>query len=188
MYTDPQFCYILDVLFKTATNRKETDIATRTQIISLCCRGKSLREIADIVGRTHSTVQKIVNKWKYEGTVKNRTGRGRKRILTPTDERVIVRRLRNFPKTSIPKLANEVSGDIGRPVSADTIRRVAHRNNLRGRVARKKPFLSKANIKKRLQFAKEYVSKPPEFWNKVLFSDETKINLFGSDGRQMVWR
>lgn len=170
------------------TKRKETDISTRTMIISMCCRGKSLREIAAAVGRTHSTVQKIVNKWKHEGTIKNLPGRGRKRILSPADERVIVRTLRKNPKTSIPKLTSEVAGSIGRPVSADTVRRVAHRNNLRGRVARKKPFISKLNIKKRLEFAKAYVNKPKEFWNNVLYTDETKINLFGSDGRQMVWR
>ncbi|GFX47866.1 transposable element Tcb1 transposase [Trichonephila clavipes] len=27
-----------------------------------------------------------------------------------------------------------------------------------------------------------------EFWNTVIFSDETKFNIFGSDGRQYVWR
>lgn len=171
-----------------ATKRKETDIATRTMIISMCYRGKSLREIAAAVGRTHSTVQKIVNKWKNEGTLKNLAGRGRKRILTSADERIIVRTLRKNPKTSIPKLTSDVAGTIGRPLSADTVRRVAHRNNLRGRVARKKPFISKVNMKKRLEFAKAYVNKPKEFWNNVLFTDETKINLFGSDGRQMVWR
>lgn len=171
-----------------ATKRKEMDINTRTQVISLCCRGKSLREIAEIIGRPHSTVFKIIKKWKYEGTVKNLAGRGRKRILTPGDERQIVRTLRKNPRTSIPKLAVEVADNIKRPVSADTIRRAAHRHNLHGRVARKKPLLSKANIKKRLEFAKEHVDKPQDFWNTVIFTDETKVNLFGSDGRQMVWR
>ncbi|GFT76459.1 transposable element Tcb1 transposase [Trichonephila clavipes] len=26
------------------------------------------------------------------------------------------------------------------------------------------------------------------FWNEVIFSDESKFNIFGSDGRRMVWR
>ncbi|GBM76540.1 Transposable element Tcb1 transposase [Araneus ventricosus] len=29
---------------------------------------------------------------------------------------------------------------------------------------------------------------PLEFWNSVLFVDESKYNVFGSDGKQMVWR
>ncbi|GBM82669.1 hypothetical protein AVEN_17572-1 [Araneus ventricosus] len=29
---------------------------------------------------------------------------------------------------------------------------------------------------------------PLELWNSVLFVDESKYNVFGSDGKQMVWR
>jgi hypothetical protein len=32
------------------------------------------------------------------------------------------------------------------------------------------------------------VNKPIDFWKTVLFSDESKFNIFGSDGRQYVWR
>jgi hypothetical protein len=30
--------------------------------------------------------------------------------------------------------------------------------------------------------------KPPSFWKRVIWSDETKVNLFGSDGKSQVWR
>ena len=40
------------------------------------------------------------------------------------------------------------------------------------------------NRKKRVQF----VSKDSEFWNKVIFSDESKFNIFQNDGRILVWR
>ncbi|GAV06174.1 hypothetical protein RvY_16201 [Ramazzottius varieornatus] len=33
-----------------------------------------------------------------------------------------------------------------------------------------------------------YVKEPQLFWNNVLWSDETKIHLFGSDGMVRVWR
>ncbi|GBM71348.1 Transposable element Tc1 transposase [Araneus ventricosus] len=32
------------------------------------------------------------------------------------------------------------------------------------------------------------LNKPEMYWNNVLFADESKINIFGSDGRIMVWR
>lgn len=32
------------------------------------------------------------------------------------------------------------------------------------------------------------MDKPQEFWNKFLFTDESKFNIFGSDGRIKVWR
>ena len=40
----------------------------------------------------------------------------------------------------------------------------------------------------RLEYAKNYREKPLGFWNKGFWSDESKFNLFGSDGRVMVWR
>ena len=35
---------------------------------------------------------------------------------------------------------------------------------------------------------KDYENKDSAFWKNVILSDESKFNLFGSDGRQMVWR
>ncbi|GFX65192.1 transposable element Tcb2 transposase [Trichonephila clavipes] len=42
--------------------------------------------------------------------------------------------------------------------------------------------------KKRLYFAKEHISKPESFWNTVIFSGESKFNLYSSDGQYKVWR
>ncbi|KAJ4438153.1 hypothetical protein ANN_14092, partial [Periplaneta americana] len=38
------------------------------------------------------------------------------------------------------------------------------------------------------KFAKEYENKGEDWQEKALFSDVSKFNVFGSDGRQMVWR
>lgn len=35
---------------------------------------------------------------------------------------------------------------------------------------------------------KKYENKDENFWKAVIFSDESKFNIFGSDGRQKVWR
>ena len=40
----------------------------------------------------------------------------------------------------------------------------------------------------RMQVAKEHENKCQEFWNKVIWSDETKINLFHSGGNLRIWR
>ena len=39
-----------------------------------------------------------------------------------------------------------------------------------------------------LDFTKKYVNKDLDFWSKVLFSDESKFNIFGSVERKLVWR
>ncbi len=38
------------------------------------------------------------------------------------------------------------------------------------------------------QFAEDKQTKGMDYWNDVLWSDETKINLFGSDGVKCVWK
>ncbi len=38
------------------------------------------------------------------------------------------------------------------------------------------------------QFVEDKQTKDMDYWNHVLWSDETKINLFGSDGVKRVWR
>jgi hypothetical protein len=56
------------------------------------------------------------------------------------------------------------------------------------RVKAKKPLLKRRHIKDRLEFAQKYQHWTEEDWARVIFSDETKINHLGSDGRQWVWK
>ncbi|CAK9832656.1 Transposable element Tc1 transposase [Anthophora retusa] len=173
-----------------ASKRQETNISTRKLIVNLYCEGKSFREVGRIVGKTHSTIQKIVNNYRYEGTFRNKLGRGRKKILSGIDNQFICREIKINPGINIKNLTTEISNRIkGKNISVETIRRTLRKEEYHGRVARKKPYISKANREKRLQFAKTYVNCDNNFWKSVIFSDETKINLFGRDGKkQIVWR
>ena len=53
---------------------------------------------------------------------------------------------------------------------------------------KKKPFLSARHRQQRLTFALKHREWTVEDWKRVIWSDETKINRFGSDGRQWVWK
>ena len=88
----------------------------------------------------------------------------------------------------MPKFTEELQLTIQKQISTETVRRVLRSKGYNGRIARKKPYISQKNVKLRLAFAKEHVGKPKSFWNEVIFSDESKKNVFGSDGRQIVWR
>ena len=39
-----------------------------------------------------------------------------------------------------------------------------------------------------MEYAKNYRQKSLDFWNKVVWSDKSKFNLFMSDGKVLVWR
>ena len=49
-------------------------------------------------------------------------------------------------------------------------------------------YINARNRKKRLQYAKEYISEEDEWWGNVIFADEGKFNVYGSDGKARVWR
>src|SRR4029434_6471840 len=73
-------------------------------------------------------------------------------------------------------------------VHRSTIQRTLHKEQLYGRVMRKKPFLHTRHNHARLRYAKAHLNKPHSFWNKVLWTDETKIELFGHNKRRYAWR
>ncbi|CDQ87796.1 unnamed protein product [Oncorhynchus mykiss] len=75
--------------------------------------------------------------------------------------------------------------ETGRKVSISTVKRVLYRHNLKGRSARKKPLLQNCHKKARLRFATAHGDKDRTFWRNVLWSDETKIELFDHN---CVWR
>lgn len=59
---------------------------------------------------------------------------------------------------------------------------------LQGRRPAKKPFVSAKNRACRLKFAKEHELWTPRDWAKIVWSDESKINMCGSDGKSYVRR
>ncbi|GFX94177.1 transposable element Tc1 transposase [Trichonephila clavipes] len=156
-------------------------------MLRLFKKRKSYREIAKFIGRSHSCVQKIIGRFKNDGLIENKSGRGRKSILSDVAKRKVLKDIKIDPKLSAVKLAAETSRIMGRSVSAETVRNVIRHAGYSSRVARKKPFISLQNHKKGLEFAKTHQLKTDNFWKKVIFGDKIKFNIFRSDGHRTVW-
>ncbi|KAK1787302.1 hypothetical protein P4O66_002807 [Electrophorus voltai] len=77
---------------------------------------------------------------------------------------------------------------VGTLVSINTISNVLHCNGLRSRRARKVPLLSKRHVKACLKFAHDHLVDSEADWFKVLWSEETKIEVFGANHTRGVWR
>ncbi len=73
-------------------------------------------------------------------------------------------------------------------VHDSTIRKRLGKNGLHGRVPRLKPLLSKKNIKAHLSFARKHLDYPQDFWENTLWTDETKVELFGRYVSHYIWR
>ena len=167
---------------------KNTSFQVRQLVVFHREKGKSLGEVAKLLRLSWATVQSIVKRFNWKGRLSLGESTGRPRLLEEHDERKIIWKVKKNPKTSAPKLTTDFNSINQRQVCVETVRKVLCRHGYNGRVACQKPLITKVNRKKRLKFAREYMNKPPEYWNDVIFYDEREFNLFSSDGRVIVWR
>lgn len=105
-----------------------------------------------------------------------------RKCFTSHDERWILRQVKDNPKISAPKLTEDIQKCLNKVVNPQTVRNVLKKYNYWGRIARRKPFVNKRNRKVRLNYCKEYSNHYFDYWKDVLFTDESKFNIFGSDG------
>lgn len=73
-------------------------------------------------------------------------------------------------------------------MSVQTIRNTLKEDGYKSYAKKKRPFLSPRHCKARLAFAEKYQNWTVEDWKRVIWSDETKINRFGSDGHHYCWK
>lgn len=159
--------------------RKVSSEVEQTVVI-LTKNGVSTREIAKQLKLAVSTVVAVRNRRKVIPV--SNVG-GRPRLLTNADARQMVRRLA-IDDIKTPK---EAAIAINKEVSEWTARRAFRRIGFVSAVKQKKPALSNKNIKARLKFCQTHKNWTVEDWKRVIWSDETKINRFQSDGKQYYW-
>ncbi len=176
------------MLSAMAPHGREMSQDLRKKIISLHKKGEGYKKISKAL-LSQNTVAKVVQTFKKDGTAtisQRRPGRPRK--LTPRQERLLMRRVEENRHASSLQLSKEVESQTEVTISCDTIRRTLQRNGMHGCRPRKKPLLKPRHKKARLEFARTHADKDEDYWDSILWSDETKINVFETDGFKTVWR
>ncbi len=118
----------------------------------------------------------------------NRHCKGRSKKLSPCAVRQVQKLASKNRRMSATSIALEVAEVEGQLVSAQTIRHTLQQVALHGRHPRRKHLLKLAYKKACKQFAEDKLAKSMNYWNHVLWSDESKVNLLDSDVVQHVWR
>jgi transposase len=158
---------------------------TRQRIIAQALEGLSTRQIAASFNIHHSTVAAII---KEHGQPVTAPSSGRPKRLTDREERRIIQKVSSGEWRSAVQAQRHLSSEYLLQLSASSIKRVLRRHGLNGRVRHKKPLLRKKHRQRRYAFALQYRKWKVEQWKHVVWSDESKFNIFGSDGRQYCWR
>ena len=125
--------------------KKEYSNDLREVVIKHFFNGDSEREIACKVLIPCSSVNYMITKYKSMKCIGNMIGRGRKRKTTIHTDRIMQRQIKTDRRKSSTSVKAELQTELNITISETTIRRRAHEIGLYGRVARKKPYLNKAN-------------------------------------------
>ena len=86
-----------------------------------------MRKIGNLVNKSHSTVQYIINTFRYNGTTQNIPRRSKDGELPEREERYVVNKIKTNLKLSVPKLRSLVDQTTRKHMCNETIRRVLHK-------------------------------------------------------------
>ncbi|GIY95770.1 hypothetical protein CEXT_622891 [Caerostris extrusa] len=91
---------------------KEITPEERKIIIKLRNEGKTLRKIGKIVGRTHSSIQRVINNYTSSKSIISKPRSGRPSKLTAREKRYVFKSVRLNLRISGFQIANDVERDL----------------------------------------------------------------------------
>lgn len=154
--------------------------AKHKTVVDLLLSGHSIRETAKKSGVSKSTVG-LINK--EIQPIKENIKTGRPSTLSPHDRRRITNQIKTGELDNATQATEFINDINSTSISPQTVRNALKGDKMKAVVKRKRPLLTAAHTRARLKFALKYQHWTVDDWKLVLWSDETKINRIGSDGR-----
>ena len=169
---------------------KEISLEKRQSVVVLQSEGYSMREIAWKVKISLHGVHTCLARKARTGSNVDRKRCGRPKITSKAeDNHIRVCSLRNRYLTC-PERTSELNNTRkqagAKAVSSSTVHCHLKASGLMGRVARKKQLLKRKNKVKRYAWVKKHRNWTREQWKRVLWSDESKFEVFGSKRRAYI--
>lgn len=168
--------------------KKQIDPETRSAILTLVLSGMPYRKVARNLHVSYNGVLTTVERFGKTNSLADRKRSGRPKCTKKTDDERIQVLAKSDRKLTGPQIRAQVNAASGLAISDSTVKRRLREKGLYGRIAVRKPLLSKKNRLKRLAWARKYKSYTSKNWANVLWSDESKFQIFGSSRRVYVRR
>ena len=154
-----------------------------SSVVSLLNEGYSQCQIQARTGLGKGTIGRISKE--VEGDKENHPG-GRPSKLSPRDKQSILRQITSGKLDNAVQATQFINSTISTPVTPQTVRNVLKEAGLQSATKKKVPMLKGSHRQRRLKFAQYHESWTVEDWKRVLWTDETKVNRIGSDGKVYV--
>ena len=158
------------------------------QVIALIENGLKQRAVARQLHMTRGAVRRVCERYEETRSFRRRPGTGGKRYTTDRDDRFIVSTMLRNRRLNAIQVQQQLRETRGVTISQWTVRRRLKESNMTPKTPAIGPKLTPAHRQARLRFALEHLNWTLEQWESVLFSDETRICLYGSDQRRKVYR
>jgi len=162
--------------------------SVREKVFLLHEQGMSANKIAREVHKHQSCVSRYLRTARGQPSTIKPSHKGRVRLFSLRDERI----LKRLVTSGMCDTASEISRNaavLGLPAtSANTIRRALRRQGLMARLKARMPALTKLHMRLRLEWARQHRHWTVGDWEKVIFSDETKLFCVNPSGRAWCWR
>ena len=163
---------------------KKISNETKLSIIKYLNNGLSIRKVSELTKVSKSTVERISKDIRHQ--LPNQI-LGRPTKLSRRQKLFYISKITKGGRDNAVQVTNDLKSELNTNVSPSTVRRALKDAGLGSMEKPKKPLLSRKNIKDRLEFAKTHQHWTIKDWSKVIWSDETKINRFTSDGCVWCW-
>jgi len=167
--------------------KKELNVETHAVIAALHKEGYSTRQISSKTKVSQTAVVRTLRRKQEIGLNTSRHRSGRPRVTSKSEDKFICVQSKRSRLRTAPEIREELNAIREKFVSVTTIQRRLRDHGLKGCVAARKLLLRKQNKVKRLQWAKKHKTSINQ-WEKVLFTDESKFELFGGKHRKCVRR
>ncbi|KAJ2922344.1 hypothetical protein H1R20_g14755, partial [Candolleomyces eurysporus] len=154
-----------------------------SHILYLLDSGESAASIHHQTGYGIATISRLCSE--HRPNLSKPSG-GRPRLLTDTSINYANRVIRTGKVNNAMQAAVMLCNQSAKKFSTQTLHRRLKESGMTAVVKKKRPKLQARHKRARLEFAERHAEWTIEDWKKVIWSDETKINHLGSDGRKYV--
>lgn len=154
-------------------------------VLTLLDSGISGVQISHQTGLSTATISRLCSQHRPDLP---RSSGGRPSKLTPANISYAARLICTGRVENAVEATKSLSDITNSTISSQTLRRQLRKRGLKAVVKKKRPLLKPHHKKARREFAERHKEWTVEDWKRVWWSDETKINRLGSDGRKYVWK
>ena len=167
---------------------KELTPEVKEVAVDLYEQGKNIKDIAEILSISRTTISYVIKKFRERGTVENIKRSGRPCLIKERDYRSLERLVKTDRRAPLGEITARFNEYRDRRVSTKTVKRKLKFHNFKRGVYRKKVVIKRVNRKNRVSWCRgKRWRTVGNFWKNVIFSDESQV-FIGEDQRIYIWR